>query len=265
MRFQVAVERLGLRLFNFYFLLINVIMFYFKKCTGFLLSGMFIFLTLILNAQNTKGWKNLVANNSLAGWKKLGGAGIFTVENGVVIGTSVTDTANTFLVTEKEYGDFILELDIMMESPLSNSGIQTRSHFGGKEHPNKVYGRQMELDPSARKWAGGIYDEDRREWLYPLTLNQPAKEAFIVGKYNHVKIECIGNEMKTWMNQIPAAHLIDTLDSKGFIGLQVHAAGDVEEPGTKVYFKNIKIKTSGLKPSAFPDNIHMVNTGEVKK
>jgi hypothetical protein len=231
---------------------------YFKKCLMCLLLVQF-FLTAALKAQKQGGWISLADNHSLKGWKKVGGGGLFTNENGVITGTSVVDTANTFLITEKEYGDFVLELDVMIESPLSNSGIQMRSHFGGKGHERKVYGRQMEIDPSARKWSGGIYDEDRREWLYPLELNPGAKKAFVVGKYNHVKIECIGNEMKTWINHVPAAYLKDTLDSKGFIGLQVHAAGSVEQPGKKVYFKNIRIKTQGLKPELMPANIHVVN------
>lgn len=216
-------------------------------------------LTASSKAQKQDEWINLVNNNSLKGWKKVGGNGIFQNKNGVIIGTSVVDTANTFLITEQEYGDFILELDVMIESPLSNSGIQTRSHFGGKGHERKVYGRQVEIDPTARKWTGGIYDEDRREWLYPLDLNPAAKNAFVTGKYNHFKIECIGDEIKTWVNKIPVAYLKDTIDSKGFIGLQVHAAGSVEQPGHKVYFKNIRIKTSGLRPEEMPEGMHLVN------
>jgi len=212
-----------------------------------------------LHAQSSSGWNNLISGNSLKGWKKVGGSGLFNIENGVIVGTSVADSVNTFLITEKEYGDFILELDVMIESAESNSGIQTRSHFNTPDHPRRVYGRQMEIDPSARKWAGGIYDEERRGWIYPLQLNPAAQSAFIVGKFNHVKIECIGNEMKTWINHIPAASLVDTLDSKGFIGLQVHAAGDVETPGKKVYFKNIRIKTSGLQKENFPAAIYTVN------
>ncbi|MDN3656801.1 DUF1080 domain-containing protein [Ferruginibacter paludis] len=207
----------------------------------------------------------MIRNNSLHGWKKLGGGGLFVLENGAIVGTSVVDSVNTFLVTEKEYGDFVLELDVMIKSELSNSGIQTRSHFGGSQHAGKVYGRQMEIDPSNRKWTGGIYDEERREWLYPLTLNVPAKEAFSVGKYNHVKIECIGNEMKTWINHVPAAYLKDPVDRTGFIGLQVHAAGDVEKPGTKVYFKNIRIKTTGLVPEKMSAQIQVVDTGSSGK
>ena len=105
------------------------------------------FLSLDLSSQNKDGWTSLFDLHSLKGWKVLGGKGLFTIEQDAIVGTSVVDTANTFLVTEKEYGDFILELDVMIESPLSNSGIQTRSHFGGKVHERKVYGRQMEIDP----------------------------------------------------------------------------------------------------------------------
>ena len=232
-----------------------------KKCIYCLLLSQF-FLLPLLQAQQQGKWVSLIKGNSLSGWKKVGGKGLFTNENGVITGTSVIDTANTFLITEKEYGDFILELDAMIESPQSNSGIQTRSHFGGKGHEGKVYGRQVEIDPSARKWSGGIYDEDRREWLYPLELNPDAKSAFVVGEYNHIKIECIGNEMKTWINKIPVAYVRDTVDRKGFIGLQVHAAGSVEQPGKKVFFKNIKIKTGGLQPASMPEGMHIVNIVE---
>ena len=210
-------------------------------------------------AQSSQGWENLITDHSLKGWKKLGGAAIFSVENEVIVGTAVTDSVNTFLVTEKEYGDFILELDAKIESPLGNSGIQTRSHFGGADHPGKVYGRQVEIDPSDRRWSGGIYDEARRDWIYPLDLHPTAKAAFLPGQYNHFKIECIGNTIKTWINQQPIAYVVDTVDSKGFIGLQVHAPGTGAAIGKKVFFKNIRIKTSGLKEQAFPAGIFVVN------
>ena len=78
------------------------------------------------------------------------------------------------------------------------------------------------------------------------------KPPFKLGEYNHIKIECIGNETKTWVNNIPVAYVVDTVDYKGFIGLQVHAVSKPEEAGKNVYFKNIKIQTTGLKPTAFP-------------
>jgi len=204
-------------------------------------------------------WQNLFDGKTLTGWKRLAGTADYKVENGAIVGTSVANSGNTFLVTEKEYGDYVLELDVKIDSPQSNSGVQTRSHFDSAEQPGKVYGRQVEIDPSARSWSGGIYDEARRQWLYPLDLHPQAKTAFKVGAYNHLKVECLGNEMKTWVNGVPVAYVVDPIDLKGFIGLQVHAMGEGGQAGQKVYFKNIRIKTTDLKPSAFPADIYVVN------
>ncbi|WP_375438396.1 DUF1080 domain-containing protein [uncultured Hymenobacter sp.] len=204
-------------------------------------------------------WQNLFDGKTLTGWKRVAGTADYKVENGVIVGTTVMNSGNTFLVTEKEYGDFQLELDIMLESNVSNSGVQTRSHFNTPGFENKVYGRQVEIDPSERSWSGGVYDEARRQWLYPLDLNPKAKPLFKVGQYNHMKVECIGNEMKTWLNGTPVAYVVDPVDANGFIGLQVHGITTKEQEGKKVYFKNIKIKTTDLKPSAFPTDIYVVN------
>jgi hypothetical protein len=215
---------------------------------------------LMVNCSAQKGWKSLFDGKSLNGWKRLAGAATFSIENGEIVGTTVANTGNTFLATEKEYGDFILELDVKLESQQGNSGVQTRSHFdpAGKKGNGLVYGRQVEVDPSDRKWSGGIYDEGRRLWLYPLTLNPSAQNAYKADGYNHIKVECIGREMKTWFNGMPAAYLVDTIDEKGFIALQVHAVKP-ELAGKRVWFKNIRIKTSGLKPTPFPQGIYVVN------
>nr|WP_316932314.1 DUF1080 domain-containing protein [Hymenobacter terrenus] len=204
-------------------------------------------------------WQNLFDGKTLTGWKRVAGTADYQVENGAIVGTTVEGSDNTFLVTEKEYGDFQLELDIMVESAVSNSGVQTRSHFNTPGFENKVYGRQVEIDPSARSWSGGIYDEARRQWLYPLDLNAKAKPLFKVGQYNHLTVECIGNETKTWLNGTPVAYVVDPVDAQGFIGLQVHAISSREQAGKKVFFKNIRIKTTNLKSSAFPADIYVAN------
>ncbi|MGI4806208.1 MAG: 3-keto-disaccharide hydrolase [Janthinobacterium lividum] len=201
----------------------------------------------------------LFNGKNLSGWEIAAGKADYQVENGEIVGTSVINSGNSFLVTKEAFRDFVLELDAKIENTENNSGIQIRSHYNTAGHSGKVYGKQVEIDPSARSWSGGVYDEDRRQWLYPLDLNEKAKSAFKVGQYNHIKIECIGNETKTWINQIPVAYVIDTLDQEGFIGLQVHAVTSKENVGKKVYFKNIRIQTSNLKPSAFPADIYVVN------
>lgn len=212
-----------------------------------------------LSAQN--GWVSLFNGKDLSGWKVQGGKATFTVEDGTIVGHTVAKTRNTFLCTEKEYGDFVLELDLFVEDEEGNSGVQTRSHFDAAANngEGRVYGRQCEADPSWRRWTGGVYDEGRREWLYPMQLNAAAQFAYKPNAFNHFKVECIGNEMKTWVNGIACAYVVDTLDAKGFIGLQVHAISDESHAGKKVIFKNIRIKTTGITPSPFPANVYVAN------
>lgn len=207
------------------------------------------------------GWESLFDGETLTGWKTAGGEAPYAVVDGAIVGTMTAETPNSFLITEKEYGDFILELDVKLEGETTNSGIQTRSHLD-KEANNgrgRVYGRQVEIDPTPRAWAGGIYDEARRGWLYPLDLNEDAKSAYKKEAFNHVRIEAIGNETKTWLNGVPVAYVIDTLDATGFIGLQVHGIRDEKLAGKKVYFKNIRIQTENLQPKEFPAGIYAVN------
>lgn len=230
-----------------------------------LLLSAFLFLpTFFLSSSSfcqSAGWTSLFDGKTLTGWKKLAGSAEYSVENGMIVGTNVPNSGNTFLVTEKEYDDFILELDIRMDDTTSNSGVQIRSHFNPAGHEGKglVYGCQFEIDPSSRRWSGGIYDEGRRDWLYPGSLNPSAQNAYKSGTFNHIRIESIGHELKTWLNGNPVAYLVDTVDHSGFIGLQVHAVSKPELSGRKVYFKNIRIQTSNLKPTAFPKGIYVVN------
>ncbi|MDQ2718872.1 MAG: DUF1080 domain-containing protein [Bacteroidota bacterium] len=215
----------------------------------------------VYSQENNRGWQSLFDGKTLSGWKKLAGTADYKVENGAIVGTTVVNSGNTFLVTKKEFDDFVLEMDVKINDTTSNSGVQMRSHFNSSGHNGKglVFGYQFEIDPSSRKWSGGVYDEGRRDWLYPVSLHQEAQNAFKIGVYNHLKMECIGNEIKTWINDIPVAYLVDTIDKKGFIGLQVHAVTKSEYAGEKVYFKNIKIKTNDLKKTQFPKGIFVVN------
>jgi len=213
------------------------------------------------SAQSKAGYTTLFNGKNLQGWKILAGKAEYKVENGGITGTAVLNSGNTFLVTEKEYGDFILELDAKTESTLTNSGIQLRSHYNPVGHDGKalVYGRQCEIDPSDRKWTGGIYDEGRRDWLYPMELNAKAQAAWKNGQFNHIKIECIGNTTKTWINGVATAYVVDTVDTRGFIGLQVHAIDNEQQAGKKIFFKNIQIKTTNLSPQPFAKDVYVVN------
>ncbi|WEK21515.1 MAG: DUF1080 domain-containing protein [Candidatus Pedobacter colombiensis] len=210
-----------------------------------------------LHAQSGK-WQNLFNGKDLTGWKQLNGKAKYEVVNGEITGTTVKDTPNSFLATEKSYGDFILELELLVDNSM-NSGIQFRSESKPDYMNGRVHGYQMEVDPSDRAYSGGIYDEARRGWLYPMDINPKGKTAFKKGEWNKYRIECIGNSIRTWVNGIPTANLVDNMTPTGFIALQVHAIGKNDEPGKQIRWKNIRIQTEGLKPTKM-DNIYVVNT-----
>ena len=141
--------------------------------------------------------KQLFDGKTLNGWTQKGGKANYRVENDEIIGTSVPNTSNSFLCTDKNYANFILELEFKVD-PRLNSGIQIRSEcfdqpkltlHGGVPRPipaGRVHGYQVEIDPSERAYTGGIYDESRRGWLKDLKDNEAARKAFRQNEWNKV-------------------------------------------------------------------------------
>jgi hypothetical protein len=210
----------------------------------------FFFSVLTLSAQQ---WTNLFNGKDLSGWKQLNGKAKYTIQNGEIIGTTVFGEPNSFLATEKDYGDFILEFEFKVDSTM-NSGVQFRSLSTPEFKNGRVHGYQYEIDPSKRGWTGGIYDEARRDWLYTMDLNPATKPAFKQGQWNKARIECIGNHIRTWINGAPAAYVVDDVTPKGFIALQVHSIGEKKDEGRQVRWRNLRIQTGGLKPSPLSGN-----------
>lgn len=222
-----------------------------------------LFISAAVNSQTTKGWQSLFDGKTLKGWKLMTGKAEYKVENGVIVGTTVMNSPNSFLVSDKKInGDFVLELEAMITDTASNSGIQFKSNFdpASSNGNGRVFGYQYELDPSSRRWSGGIYDEGRRDWLYPVSLNAPAQQMLTVGVFHKIRIECFGNTVKTWLDGKATAYFIDTLTTnEGLIALQVHSISNPAQKGIKLYWKNIRIKTKGIKPTAFPQGVYVVN------
>ena len=201
------------------------------------------------NSVNTAGsekWKYLFDSKTLDGWVRRGGEAAYHVENGAIVGTTgAINTPNTFLCTEKNYGDFILELEIKVD-PKLNSGIQIRSQSLPEYKSGRVHGYQVEVDPSKRSWTGAIYDEGRRKWELnkkskrPIEQNESGRKAFKAGQWNHLRIEAIGPSIKTWVNGVPVADVEDSMTPKGFIGLQVHS---IKTPvALQIRWRNIRIQ-----------------------
>lgn len=195
--------------------------------------------------QSTEPWSPLFDGQTLDGWTVKGGNARYEVHDGQIVGITVANTPNTFLTTDEHFSDFILELEYKVD-PSMNSGIQIRSNSFPFYQEGRVHGYQIEIDPSERAWSGGIYEEGSRGWLYPIIDDQKASSAFRQNDWNHYRIEAIGDTLKTWVNDVPTAHLVDERCDSGFIGLQVHSIGDKEQAGSEIIWRNIRIITDSL-------------------
>lgn len=201
------------------------------------------------------GFVPLFNGKNIDGWEQHSGKAEYRVEDGAVVGKTVANTGNSFLCTKKAYGDFILEFEFKVADGM-NSGVQFRSEFYEKETEaevagkkrkfpaDRVFGYQYEIDPSARAYTAGVYDEARRGWLFDLKDNEAARKAFKNGEWNHARIECKGDHIQTWINGVKAADFKDTVTLKGIIALQVHGIGDGKKKpaGEEVRWRNIRLK-----------------------
>lgn len=219
-------------------------------------STVLVLATLPLAAASARAgaWEPLFNGRDLAGWRQVNGSAPYTVVDGAIVGTTVPGSPNSFLATEKTYGDFVFECEVLQEGGPSNSGVQFRSASRPDFEKGRVHGYQVDIDPSPRAWTGGVYDEARRGWLYPGDLNPRALTAYQYGRWNLLRIEAIGPSIRTWVNGIPVAHVIDDLEPRGFLALQVHSIDRADEAGRRVLFRNLRIQTTDLQPAP-PDDL----------
>ena len=221
-----------------------------------MLLGTLVLLSIAASA-GAGQWVDLFDGKTLNGWTIHSGFAKYVVEDGAILGTAVKGSPNSFLCTDKEYGDFILEFEVKCD-PKLNSGVQIRSQIAEKEMffvfrgrdgepatrrvpPDRVYGYQVEIASSPGS-SGGIYDEARRGFFLAGVGDSPeAASALKNNEWNKYRIECKGSSIKTSINGIACADLKDSMDAKGTIGLQVHGVGKDFQP-YEVRWRNIRIR-----------------------
>ena len=154
-----------------------------------------------LIGQEDGGWIDLFNGKDLNDWQQKGGDATYEVVDGTILGTTVANSPNSFLCTEQINADFILEYEMHVDTGL-NSGVQIRSNSFPDYRNGRVHGYQVETDPTPRAFTGGIYDESRRGWIYPVSRNPKGRTAFKDGEWNHFRVEAFGNTIRTWVNGI---------------------------------------------------------------
>lgn len=195
------------------------------------MRNMLIVLSLVALASFTMaGFKKLFNGKDLTGWN-VHGTEKWYVENGELICESGPDKGYGYLSTDKEYDNFILEVEFKQEAN-GNSGVFIRSDIDG----TKISGWQVEVAPPDHN-TGGIYESYGRGWLIKPA---PEKEKILEpNDWNKMRIKVDGDEVTSWLNGTEMVHLKDEKigQGKGFIALQIHDGG-----GIKVRWKSIRIK-----------------------
>jgi hypothetical protein len=225
----------------------------------FILPLLFLLISNISFSQERK-WISLFDGETLNGWSIHSGYATYRVEDGIIIGTTAKGSPNTFLCTEREFGDFILEFEVFLKDSELNSGVQFRSLIAPEEltywlrneegemnahkiPEDRVHGYQVEIARNEVGASGGIYDEARRamirEWW--IEKGTDKSKAFKDELWNKYRVECRGQSIKTWVNGIMTADIQDAMTPSGIIGLQVHGIDEDEGP-YEVCWRNIRIQ-----------------------
>jgi len=190
-----------------------------------------------------EGWIKLFNGTNLDGWVQRNGTATYRVEDGMVVGKTSEGSPNSFMCTEKNYGDFELKFQVKVADQL-NSGVQIRSQSTADFNKGRVHGPQVEIATNGT--AGFIYGEGLKTgWISSdADRADPKKQAaFKKGEWNQYHVKAVGKSIKTWVNGVPVADLIDdkTGFSTGFIGLQVHGIAKGTGP-YEVRWKDISLK-----------------------
>jgi hypothetical protein len=186
------------------------------------------------------GFKPFFDGKTMDGWHNPYTWGEIEVMDGEI---HLTGDKKFFVVTDKKYGDFVFEGEVLLPEGNANSGFMFRAH----SEPGKVYGYQSEVDGDTnRGWSGGLYDEGRRQWfISPIKSDKASVEAFRKragdafkrNDWNTYRITCKGNKITIEVNGVVTTDVEDDTDASGVIGIQHHG-----EKGKTYKFRNLRIK-----------------------
>ena len=167
----------------------------------------------------------------LSGWVVMHG-GEWTVEDGVLVGRNGKDwstnaeKSGSWLRTEKEYGDFALELEYAINSG-GNSGVFIRAALE-KNPAFTGYELQILADhgrPATKHSTGALYD------VVAATQNMSKPG----GEWNHLKITAKGPHVTVILNGEKIIDYQTDRGTRGYIGLQNH------DDHAVVKFRNIRL------------------------
>lgn len=191
----------------------------------------FAFAVLCTSTSQAADSRSLFNGRDLKGWVAMHG-GEWLVQDGVIIGRNGTnwttnpEKSGSWLRTEKEYGDFVLEFDYAINEK-GNAGVFIRS---GLEKNPAFTGHEMQIlddhGREAKKYTtGALYDVVAAS----KNMSKPA------GEWNKARITCKGKRIQINLNGEDVVDYQTDRLTRGFIGLQNHDAHAV------IKFRNLRI------------------------
>ncbi|MCM8530276.1 MAG: DUF1080 domain-containing protein [Lentisphaeraceae bacterium] len=198
------------------------------------LSLLFCILLTSCSTKSDSDWIPLFDGKDLTGWSSMVD-GEVKAENGEI---TILTTKNLWLLNEKVFTDFELEVEALMPSDSYNSGIGFRLNKTTKSKPT---GYQCEVAGSITGsifaiGSGWVYPEKKKEGQFD-NFHAKTKGAFKNNEWNKIRIVCKGPRIQIWLNGVQTADVIDGKFSQGSIALQHHGKGGVHR------FRNIRIKS----------------------
>lgn len=177
------------------------------------------------------GFEPLFNGKNLNGWD--GDPRLWKVRDGMLVGSTegVTLEANTFLITKKSYGNFILRAEVKLRN--HNSGIQFRSEA---VMPGWVV-RGLQADAAENNHWGSVYDEKGKRGILINGWKDKGEKAVKLKDWNTYEILCEGDHIRITLNGTVTADFHDTARMNGVIALQLHRG-----PAMEAYFRRIEIK-----------------------
>ncbi len=206
----------------------------------------FVAMTLFCGSAIAEDWVTLFDSSSFDGWKASRDNTQFAIDDGVILGTSSSQTQ--FLHKVETYGDFELELEVKLHDTDLNSGVQirtalTRSNEKGQTRES-IHGPQVDLGKSPGR-SGHIFNQGNGAWITPpkdLTRN----ELMVDGQWNKLRVLAVGPRIQTWINSKQVADVANNETyanyPSGVIALQVHGVKNSPEKARHVSFRSIRVR-----------------------
>ena len=184
---------------------------------------LFLFLLFLLPAHAQ--WASLFNGRDLSGWKVAHDA-IWKVEKGVIVGQwDPARPGGGWLMSDRDFSDFVLKLEFRGEPKHANSGVALRDPLHGAKDPAfSGYEIQIYDVADAKMPTGSIY------------AVQKARYTGLKEGWNSMEITAQGRHISVVLNGEKVAEADDDRSLKGSIGFQAHSENE------KIYFRNIQIR-----------------------